>query len=233
MCQENLIRDTQFYMSTVLWQSSNAQPLFDAGYGGTYQLGTGINPYEQRMPSLIQDGGSATYHAVSCGESHTCALRSDGTMLCFGDNSEGKCGDGTANYNVQTPTEVAGGIVFKRIAAGGTHTCGLRASDGRAMCFGAWVAQLHRVWHSVVEVCRQGWLGKDSFALFAMLPDACSAPVPPAHLCTVSRNSRPAHTQMVRATACAHFHALPLCRLWTCAWQRQNSLDFVVNASQH
>ena len=90
------------------------------------------------MPTLINDGGSAMYRAVSCGYAHTCALRSDGNMVCFGQNGNGKCGDGTFNDYVQTPTVVAGGIAFKRIAAGGSHTCGLRASDGRAMCFGAW-----------------------------------------------------------------------------------------------
>ena len=107
-----------------------------AGYGGSYRLGTGSTD-ERHVPSLIDDGGSATYRAVSCGESHTCALRSDGQAVCFGGNQYRQCGDGTFNDYVQTPTAVTGGITFKRIAAGASHTCGLRASDGRAMCFGA------------------------------------------------------------------------------------------------
>ena len=107
-----------------------------AGTGSSYQLGTG-STNDQNVPTLINDGGSATYRAVSCGDSHTCALHADGQMVCFGDNTYGGCGTGTADSYVQTPTVVAGGIIFTRITAGGFHTCGLRASDGRAMCFGA------------------------------------------------------------------------------------------------
>ena len=112
-----------------------AHSLFDAGAGDLYQLGMG-NTYDYASPALINDGGSSTYRAVSCGGFHTCALRSDGQAVCFGDNRSRQCGDGTFNDYVQTPTAVTGGIAFKRIATGGSHTCGLRASDGRAMCFG-------------------------------------------------------------------------------------------------
>ena len=92
--------------------------------------------WEQSVPALISDGGSATYRSVSCGLYHTCALRSDGQAVCFGENGYGQCGDGLRNDPVRTPTVVAGGVAFKHIAAGQYHTCGLRASDGRAMCFG-------------------------------------------------------------------------------------------------
>ena len=106
-----------------------------AGTGGSYQLGTG-NTEDQAVPTLINDGGSQIYRSVACGDSHTCALRADGQIVCFGNNIFGRCGDGTAKNYVMTPATVAGGIAFKRIAAGEYHTCGLRASDGRAMCFG-------------------------------------------------------------------------------------------------
>lgn len=91
------------------------------------------------MPALIADGGTATYQAVSCGNKHTCAIRSNGQMVCFGDNSYGQSGqDPMLDWWVPTPASVAGGVAFKRIAAGGYHTCALRASDGRAVCFGGW-----------------------------------------------------------------------------------------------
>ena len=108
-----------------------------AGSGAQFQLGSGSSD-DSNVPIPIADGSSATYRAISCGNMHTCALRSDGQMVCFGENAGGKCGDGTNSAYVQTPTPVGGGIAFNRIAAGGMHTCGLRASDGRAMCFGAW-----------------------------------------------------------------------------------------------
>ena len=105
------------------------------GLGWSYQLGTGNTTY-QWTPVLIDDGGTATYRSVVCGESHTCALRSDGQAVCFGANYYRQCGDGTDTEAVTRPTVVAGGIAFKRIAAGRTHTCALRASDGQTMCWG-------------------------------------------------------------------------------------------------
>ena len=123
-----------------------------AGTGGSYQLGTG-NTEDQAVPTLFNDGGSQTYRSVACGDSHTCALRADGQMVCFGDNTYGGCGAGTTGNYVQTPTVVAGGIVFKRIAAGGYHTCGLRASDGRAMCFGSWDGHVAAMRGGCAAVC--------------------------------------------------------------------------------
>lgn len=105
------------------------------GSGWSYQLGTGYTT-DQHSPVLIADGGSAMYRAVVCGNSHTCALHTNGLVVCFGANNFGQCGDGTRNGSVLKPTAIAGGVVFQRIAAGRTHTCGLRSSDGRAMCWG-------------------------------------------------------------------------------------------------
>ena len=82
---------------------------------------------------LINDGGASAYRAVSCGESHTCALRSDGRIVCFGDNAQGKCGGDAANEFVRMPIVVAPDTAFKQMAAGGVHTCALRSSDGRDM----------------------------------------------------------------------------------------------------
>lgn len=123
--------------SIVSWDShySTTTLFFPTGNNGAFQLGTG-DQQNAVLPTVINDGGASTYQAVSCGGTHTCALRSDGRMLCFGNNEYGACGQGTEQSNVRTPTVVAGDWSFKRIAAGVYHTCALRASDGRAMCFG-------------------------------------------------------------------------------------------------
>ncbi|OLQ00778.1 putative E3 ubiquitin-protein ligase HERC4 [Symbiodinium microadriaticum] len=61
--------------------------------------------------------------AVSAGTLHTCAVRSDGQLVCFGDNSDGQC---------DVPTDL--GAVLA-VSAGVDHTCAVR-SDGQLVCFG-------------------------------------------------------------------------------------------------
>lgn len=103
-----------------------------AGYG--YHNGLGSGATDRAQPTLIDDGGGSTYTSVSCGYGHTCALRTDDRVLCFGLNSDGECGDPSFK-DVPLPTLIGG--FFRQIVAGFTHTCGLRKSDGHALCFGA------------------------------------------------------------------------------------------------
>ncbi|MFO7892403.1 MAG: Ig-like domain-containing protein [Longimicrobiales bacterium] len=75
--------------------------------------------------------------AVSGGYGHACALTDIGSTYCWGSNRYGKLGQGVATGDtVPTPVEVTGGQRFVQLAAGGFHTCGLRA-DGQAFCWGS------------------------------------------------------------------------------------------------
>ncbi|MXZ42844.1 MAG: hypothetical protein F4Z18_14040, partial [Caldilineaceae bacterium SB0666_bin_21] len=60
--------------------------------------------------------------AVSAGSSHTCAVRIDGTLSCWGDNKQGQA----------TPP----GGKFTTISAGHSYTCGVRPG-GTVECWGA------------------------------------------------------------------------------------------------
>ena len=64
------------------------------------------------------------YSAVSAGDFHTCALRIDGTLACWGSHDGG----------TRRPSPPAG--KFTQVSAGHAHTCGLRA-DGTVACWGA------------------------------------------------------------------------------------------------
>ncbi len=60
---------------------------------------------------------------LSSGGRHTCALRPDGTAVCWGDDRQGQA----------SPPE---GERFVSISSGGAHTCGLRP-DGSPVCWGS------------------------------------------------------------------------------------------------
>jgi len=95
------------------------------------------------VPTL-DDAGSDDFAAVSAGLEHTCALTTDGTAYCWGSNEFGQLGaasDATCPRDDRgiacqpRPVAVSGGLKFKRISAGGVHTCAL-ALDDRIYCWG-------------------------------------------------------------------------------------------------
>jgi alpha-tubulin suppressor-like RCC1 family protein len=79
--------------------------------------------------------GTRSYVSVTTGEWHACALTQSGNAYCWGNNSYGQLGDGTA-FPRLGPVPVAGGRTFVALTAGTTHTCGL-TSDGAAYCWGS------------------------------------------------------------------------------------------------
>jgi hypothetical protein len=81
---------------------------------------------EARLP-----GARISAHATG---SHTCAVKADGGVRCWGVNASGQLGDGTTIERSQ-PVQVAGlgGVVA--VAAGGFHTCALHV-NGSVSCWG-------------------------------------------------------------------------------------------------
>jgi alpha-tubulin suppressor-like RCC1 family protein len=72
---------------------------------------------------------------VAAGRLHTCALKTDGSVACWGWNSDGQLGDGTKTWSV-APVNVIGleeGAVA--IAAGRYHTC-VVTTKGGMKCWG-------------------------------------------------------------------------------------------------
>ncbi len=71
---------------------------------------------------------------IVTGQSHACALMSNGTVQCWGSNSYGQISPGNAQQFL-TPTTVAGISSATQIAAGAEHTCAL-LSSGQIECWG-------------------------------------------------------------------------------------------------
>jgi alpha-tubulin suppressor-like RCC1 family protein len=74
---------------------------------------------------------------VDAGDAHTCAVLSDGTARCWGENDFGRLGDGNSigNVNRATPVVVTGLTNAVKVSAGVEATCALLA-DGGVKCWG-------------------------------------------------------------------------------------------------
>jgi alpha-tubulin suppressor-like RCC1 family protein len=72
---------------------------------------------------------------VSAGYLHTCGVTTDNRAYCWGYNSEGALGDGTATGRL-APVAVTGGRRFRQVNARGYHTCGVSYPDNQACCWG-------------------------------------------------------------------------------------------------
>jgi alpha-tubulin suppressor-like RCC1 family protein len=72
---------------------------------------------------------------VSDGDSHSCAVISNGTVKCWGWNGYGQLGDSTT-ANKSAPTTVTGLTGATQVSAGFIHSCAV-ISDGSVKCWGS------------------------------------------------------------------------------------------------
>ena len=87
-----------------------------------------IESIKNAQPQIIPDLAGVIdsylhnpYRAVTAGFRHTCGLREDRSIVCWG-------------WNEYEQTTVPAGA-YTQVAAGGYHTCGLR-EDGSIACWG-------------------------------------------------------------------------------------------------
>jgi alpha-tubulin suppressor-like RCC1 family protein len=97
-------------------------------------LGDGTTT-DRPTPTAVAGLGSGMV-AVTAGARHTCALKWDTSVVCWGLNDRGQLGDGTTTDRL-TPTVVAG-LSYGAVAvtAGEHHTCALTTA-GAVFCWGA------------------------------------------------------------------------------------------------
>lgn len=76
-----------------------------------------------------------SFRQISTAFNHTCAVTTANRAYCWGFNSRGQVGDGTAGGNSGTPAAVLGGLQFQQVRPGRTQTCGV-TTNNRAFCWG-------------------------------------------------------------------------------------------------
>ena len=124
------------------------------GNNDTGQVGDGTSgPDNHRIdPVPVGPWGGGTvaddWVAGSSGQAHSCGLREDGSMWCWGSRASGRLGNDDANDDcspanpgdciVTTPVAVTpmGGAAWEAPRVGQGHTCA-RQTDGSLWCWGA------------------------------------------------------------------------------------------------
>ncbi len=96
------------------------------------ELGDGTSGGFRNVPVIVS--GLTNVQAVSAGEAFSCALKTDGTVWCWGQNTYGQLGNGTS-VNSLAPVAVPGLTGVTALAAGSVHLC-VRKNDGTARCWG-------------------------------------------------------------------------------------------------
>ncbi len=91
------------------------------------QVGDGTGTDKKTPVDVV--GLMSGVKAITAGRSHTCALTTAGGVKCWGNNHDGRLGDGTT-VDKKAPVEVVGLTSgAKAIAAGWRHTCALITAE--------------------------------------------------------------------------------------------------------
>ena len=79
--------------------------------------------------------GGTNWSQVACGYTHTAAIKTDGTLWNWGNNTSGNLGDST-NTNKSSPVQtITGGTNWKQVSAGYRHTMAIK-TDGTLWLWG-------------------------------------------------------------------------------------------------
>lgn len=91
------------------------------------RLGDGTTTPRFSPVSVV--GGFTDWDSAAAGNTHSLAIRANGTAWAWGFNANGRLGDNTASLSATSPVSVVGGFTdWTSVAAGLSHSVGLRAN---------------------------------------------------------------------------------------------------------
>jgi len=103
------------------------------GLGTSGQLGN-FNSTNRSTP-VTTFAGQNTWKQVSCGREHTSAIKTDGSLWNWGNNTYGQLGDNTTTTRNTPVTTFSGGTNWKQISCGEYHTTAIK-TDGTLWSYG-------------------------------------------------------------------------------------------------
>ncbi len=112
-------------------QASGALSCWGGNASG--QLGDGTKA-DRRLPVAVKGLNTGTVWA-GLGWDHSCALKTGGALVCWGDNAKGQLGTGN-NRASTTPVSVTGVTNVSVLAVGGDHVCTAVNPSGAVSCWG-------------------------------------------------------------------------------------------------
>ena len=95
---------------------------------GQLGLGTRVNRCDEKQI------GNSVWKTVSTGRFHSCGIKNNGDLYCWGRNLNGQLGDGRVNRYEGYPKRIAEDKKWNKVSAGADHTCGI--SEGHIYCWG-------------------------------------------------------------------------------------------------
>jgi alpha-tubulin suppressor-like RCC1 family protein len=120
---------TRSYDTTLVYPNT----LWTWGLNSYGQLGTGNTT--ARSSPVTPAGCGTNWSSVSGGQSHTAAVKTDGTLWTWGINGLGQLGDGTITCRSSPGTTAGGGTNWSSVSAGGAFTAGIKI-DGTLWTWG-------------------------------------------------------------------------------------------------
>ncbi len=187
------------------------------GLGDTVDRGDGPGEMGDRLPT-VGLGTSRTATQIAAGYAHTCALLDDGTVKCWGANSNRRLGLGDTDHRGDGPGEMGDalpavplgtGRTATQIAAGDYHTCAV-LDDATTKCWGN---------------NRGGQLGLGDTADRGDGPGEMGDALPVVEL---SDTSDPIVTLVTPADGAVYGHGQPVTADYTCADTSGTGIDTCV-----
>ena len=103
------------------------------GDNGSGQTGNNDSYFVDIIPFRV--GPTDTWQQFSAGYQSSCAIKTDQSLWCWGNNYIGQVGNGFIS-NAASQQEVSPGTTWKNVGIGEAQTCGIK-TDGTLWCWGA------------------------------------------------------------------------------------------------
>jgi len=95
----------------------------------------GDNTVVDRSTPVTTFAGGTNWKQVTGGGNYTAAIKTDGTLWTWGDNTSGQVGDNTTTQRLTPVTTLAGGANWKQVSCGFRHTAAIK-TDGTLWTWG-------------------------------------------------------------------------------------------------